>query len=91
VAVDTLEIQIIKMDNEKKAGDACQLVGGAAGTLVEQEGGLVCVAKELAPATPEEAGIAPVETPSEEKSEDVKDTEETGSKTGTKKGKTSAE
>jgi hypothetical protein len=90
VAVDTLEIQIIKMDNEKKAGDACQLVGGAAGTLVEQEGGLVCVAKEVSTAT-QDAGIAPLETASEEKPEDVKDTEETGSKTGTKKGKTSAE
>jgi hypothetical protein len=73
------------MDNEKKAGDACQLVDGRAGTLVQQEGGLVCVAKELAPATLVEAGIAPVETTSEEKADDVKDTEDTGGKTGTKK------
>ena len=34
------------MDIEIKAGDACKLVDGTEGVIAEQEGGLVCVAKE---------------------------------------------
>ena len=81
------------MAEELKAGDDCKLVDGTDGYLAEREGGLVCVPKEVekavateesekteaAPATPEDAGLAPVEASSDEaapkadKSEGVKE------------------
>jgi hypothetical protein len=53
------------MDIEIKAGDACKLVDGTEGIIQEQEdGGLVCLAKEVAPETPSDTRAAP-ETPGE--------------------------
>jgi hypothetical protein len=42
----------------QEAGDACKLVDGTDGVPAEQEGGLVCVAKEAdVSGTPAEAGV----------------------------------